>query len=97
MTALSQSFVRATNTVGELVVAYVAAVAAGALGFWAAEGLSLGDAMWWALSTSLTFGNAAPETLAGRLVAWTEGVVVVFIITPLLIARLIRFHERDEK
>lgn len=92
-----KAFIRATNSMGELILLYGATLAAATATFAATERLSFSDALWWAVSTSLTFGNAAPTTDLGRLTSWLEGVVVVFVITPLLIARLIRMHESGEQ
>jgi voltage-gated potassium channel len=84
-------FIRATDTFKELIVWYLGLVLFGALLFSFFEGKPYADSLWWAFVTALTvgYGDMYPVTLGGRIVGLVLMHSVVFVIAPLIIARLL--------
>ena len=84
-------FIRATDTFKELILWYLGLVLMGALLFSFFEGKPYGDSLWWAFVTALTvgYGDMYPETLGGRIVGLVLMHSVIFIIAPMIIARLL--------
>jgi voltage-gated potassium channel len=84
-------FIRATDTFKELIVWYLGLVLFGALLFSFFESKPYADSLWWAFVTALTvgYGDMYPVTLGGRIVAIVLMHSVVFVIAPLIIARLL--------
>ena len=86
-----ERFIRATDTFKELIVWYLGLVLFGALLFSFFESKPYADSLWWAFVTALTvgYGDMYPVTLGGRIVALVLMHSVVFVIAPLIIARLL--------
>ena len=84
-------FIRATDTFKELIVWYLGLVLFGALLFSFFESKPYADSLWWAFVTALTvgYGDMYPVTLGGRIVGLVLMHSVVFVIAPLIIARLL--------
>ena len=84
-------FVRATDTFKELIAWYLGVVLLGALLFSFFESNPYADSLWWPFLTALTvgYGDMYPLTLGGRIVGLVLMHSVVFIVAPLIIARLL--------
>ena len=80
-----------------LIYAAVILVSAGLFSWF--EKMAFLDSVWWAITTATTtgYGDIAPKTLAGRAVAAILMHLAVFIIIPLVVARLITtvIEDRD--
>ncbi|MFN7129801.1 MAG: potassium channel family protein [Brevundimonas sp.] len=85
------SLIRATNTIGELLLLYLGLIIFAATAYAWAEAKPLGDALWWAVVTATTtgYGDQYPLTVAGRLVAAVLMHGALLFILPLMIARVI--------
>lgn len=91
MSKVRQALKGATNTMVELLLIY-AAIVVGSAGLYALfEGAAFADALWWAIVTATTtgYGDIAPKTLPGRAVAFLLMHLAVFLIIPLIVARII--------
>ncbi|MBM3644148.1 MAG: two pore domain potassium channel family protein [Alphaproteobacteria bacterium] len=87
-----------TDTFVELMVLYATllSIAAGLYSFF--EGQPLGDALWWAASTATTvgYGDVAPTTTGGRIVAIALMHLVPLFIGPLVVARILTALVKDQ-
>lgn len=91
MIKLASTFKGATDTMLELLLIYAAVllIAAGLFAFF--EGASFGDSVWWSIVTATTtgYGDISPRTLGGRAVAFLLMHLSVFLVIPLIVARII--------
>jgi voltage-gated potassium channel len=91
--------IKSTNSVGELLLLYLALVVVSGLAFAWFEHKSVGDGLWWAVVTTTTtgYGDLSPASLAGRLTGAATMMISILIVLPLLIghiaARLIENHD----
>lgn len=85
------TFIRATNSFGELLALYAAVTIACAAAYAVLEQKSLIDALWWSIVTATTtgYGDQYPVTLGGRIVAGVLMHLTLLLILPLLISRVI--------
>ncbi len=83
--------IRATNSIGELLLVYVAILGICAAAYGVLEHKSFGDALWWAVVTATTtgYGDMYPTTMGGRVVAVILMHATLLFILPLLIGRVI--------
>lgn len=88
----------ASDTLREVIVYYVLLVLLSALAFSLAEGLGFWESLYWGGTTTTTtgYGDISPKSLAGRVVALFAMHVSIFVISPLVIARVINFVNRDK-
>lgn len=95
---LLDKFQDASDTLKEVIVYYVALVVLCAAIFSAAEGLSFWESLYWAATTTTTtgYGDISPKTGVGRAVALFAMHVSIFVISPLVIARVINYVNRDK-
>lgn len=90
-TVKSKGFIHnATDTFHELALIFLGTVILGGLLYALFEGKGLLDGVWWAFVTAFTvgYGDVVPTTLAGRIVAGALMTISVFIIVPLITARM---------
>lgn len=87
----SKWIVRATNSIGELLLLYAGILLIASTAYAVAEQKSFLDALWWSVVTASTvgYGDMYPTTPAGRLVAAILMHAVLLFIMPLLIGRII--------
>lgn len=95
-----KGIVKATNSIGELLLLYAAALVIGGGLYAMAESKSMADGLWWAAVTATTtgYGDMYPATLAGRIIAFVLMNVNLIFILPLLIGRMITtlIEDRDK-
>jgi voltage-gated potassium channel len=89
-TRVVDHFLRAANSVGELLLIYAGLVVIAAAGFAFFEGKSFGDALWWSVVTTTTtgYGDISPQTLGGRVMAGFVMLTAILFVLPLLIGRI---------
>jgi voltage-gated potassium channel len=77
------------NSPGTLIVAYLILIGVcGALYSRVEQGVSLGDALWWAVVTATTvgYGDISPHTWQGRALAGLLISIMVLVVIPLITA-----------
>lgn len=89
--ALAHSFIKATDTIRELIFIYLGIILLSALAFMYFEAVHFGDAVWMAFvtATSTGYGDFFPKTFPGRVVAVFLMHSVILIIAPLMVYRII--------
>lgn len=91
-------FQNASDTLREVVIYYVLLVLLSAFAFSLAEGLGFWESLYWGGTTTTTtgYGDISPKSLIGRLIALFAMHVSIFVISPLVIARVINYVNRDK-
>jgi voltage-gated potassium channel len=89
---------RVTNSIGELLLLYLAVILVCAAAYAPLEHKTYFDAVWWALVTATTtgYGDMYPTTTGGRLVAVVLMHATLLFILPLLIGRVIGTMIEDQ-
>lgn len=87
----------ATDTLKELAVIYLGLVALAATAFMFLEDKSFLDSLYWAATTATStgYGDIAPKTHAGQLLAVLLMHISIFGVAPLIIVRLIERLNED--
>lgn len=90
MRKMKQVATNLTDTIGELLLIYVAILCTAALAFAGFEHKSLFDALWWAAVTGMTvgYGDMYPVTVGGKIVGMVLMHATVLFVLPLIIARI---------
>lgn len=91
-------FQNASDTLREVVIYYVLLVLLSAFAFSFAEGLGFWESLYWGGTTTTTtgYGDISPKSFPGRLIALFAMHVSIFVISPLVIARVINYVNRDK-
>lgn len=91
-------FQEASDTLKEVVFYYVLLVLVAACIFSAVEGVGFWEALYWGGTTTTTtgYGDLSPKSPLGRAVALIAMHLSIFVISPLVIARVINYVNRDK-
>lgn len=87
----SQGFIQnATDTFHELALIFLGVIILGGLSYSLVESKNVLEGFWWAVVTAFTvgYGDVVPQTIMGRVIAGLLMTVSVFIIVPLITARM---------
>ncbi|MGH3657551.1 MAG: potassium channel family protein [Micromonosporaceae bacterium] len=89
--SLNRAILWLANDLLVIVTVYITSLLVAALLFSLAEGRAYLDSLWWCVVTALTigYGDIAPETAAGRVVAIVFQHFWIFGIAPLIIGNII--------
>jgi voltage-gated potassium channel len=98
MQRIVDRFQDASDTLKEVIAYYILLVFFAAVVFSAAEGVGFWEALYWGGTTTTTtgYGDISPKSPAGRAIALLAMHVSIFIISPLVIARVINYVNRDK-
>lgn len=79
--------IAATNSIRELLLVYLGVLVVSALAYSYIEHRSIADSLWWAVVTTTTtgYGDIAPVTSAGRVLASVVMLGSILFVLPLLI------------
>jgi voltage-gated potassium channel len=91
-----------TNGLKNMILLTLLAILFGAFGVVYAEGMNLGDALWWAFVTATTvgYGDLSPSTTLGRLIAaalMIFGIGLIGSITSTITSYFLRLENKDYK
>ena len=88
----------ASDTLREVILYYVLLVLLAAFLFSLAEGMDFWEALYWGGTTTTTtgYGDISPKSPWGRAIALFAMHVSIFVISPLVIARVINYVNRDK-
>lgn len=87
----SKSFVQnATDTFTELGVIFAGLIVVGGGAYMLFESKGFFESIWWAIVTAFTvgYGDSVPATVGGRVVASLLMSISIFIVVPLITARM---------
>lgn len=95
--ALNRAILWLANDLRMIALAYVASLLLAALLFSLVEEHGFLDSLWWCVVTALTigYGDIAPETVTGRVIATLFQHFWIFGIAPLIIVNIIVRITRD--
>lgn len=87
-----------SNNIGYTILAYVVSVCIGSALFCIAEGRTLWDSYYWAVTTALTigYGDISPVTICGRIVFFIFAHLWVLFLVPCIVANIIVRILRNE-
>jgi lysylphosphatidylglycerol synthetase-like protein (DUF2156 family) len=95
-----RAVMKIANSLPVIALLYVISLAVGALSFFILEDAPLGDGLWWSIVSALTvgYGDEAPVTTAGRIVAGFLLIFWILFLTPCLIANFVVriLHDKNE-
>lgn len=93
-----QKFRNATDTLRELFFYYIALIGISAAAFSMSEGISFGEGLYWAgvTASTLGYGDISPHTFVGQVVSVLLVTIAVFVLGPLIIARILA-HVSDDR
>jgi voltage-gated potassium channel len=87
----------ATDTLKELALIYAALLLVAATLFMALEGRPFGESLYWAATTATStgYGDVAPKSVGGQMIAVILMHASIFLIAPLIVVRLIDRMNED--
>lgn len=90
-------FRRATDTLVEVFVWYIVAMAVSAVLFHWLESVPLGDALYWAgvTMTTVGYGDISPHTVLGKILSVLVANISIFLLAPLVVVRMIEHLVED--